>query len=234
MQALYMDDSYLREFGAEITEIRENFVVLDRTTFYPTGGGQPHDTGKIIFSGKEFDVVNVIKQEGKILHQLNSIDSLLVGDKINGVIDWNRRYVLMRHHTAAHIIDAVLYQEAGALATGNQLGTEKSRIDFSLETFSPGQMNGFINKADEIARKGIEVKTYYLGREDAFKIPGIVKLAKAMPPNIETLRIVEIPGVDIQADGGTQVRNTSEIGEITLLSVENRGKNNRRVYYTVK
>jgi len=234
MQALYMDDSYLKEFSAIVTGIDRNNIMLDKTAFYPTGGGQPNDIGKIIKDGQEFDVVKVTKNEGQILHQLNSADSLNVGDNVTGIIDWERRYKLMRMHTAAHVIDAILYKEANALATGGQLGTDKSRMDFSLEVMDKEMIARSIDAANEIIRKDIEVKTYYLDREEALKIPGIIKLANVMPPNIERLRIVEIPGVDIQADGGTQVKNTSEIGEIVLLSVENRGKSNRRIYYTVK
>ncbi len=234
MQVLYMDDSYLKEFSASVANIRDGFVELDRTAFYPNGGGQPNDTGKIIKGETEYDVINVIKNEGKALHQLNSVDGLNVGDTAHGVIDWNRRYRLMKMHTTAHIIDAILYKETGALATGGQLGTDKSRIDFSLDVIDKDRIKQFIDTSNEIVKKGIEVKSYYLAREEAMKIPGIVKLANVMPPAVERLRIIEIPGVDMQADGGTHVKNTSEIGEIILLSVENRGKNNRRIYYTLK
>ena len=234
MQVLYMDDSYLKEFSATVTNIKDSFVELDKTAFYPNGGGQPNDTGKIIKEEAEYDVVNVIKNEGKVLHQLNSADGLNVGDTIHGVIDWVRRYRLMKMHTTAHIIDAILYKEAGALATGGQLGIDKSRIDFSLDVIDKNRIKQFIDASNEIIKREIEVKSYYLAREEAMKIPGIVKLANVMPPNVERLRIIEIPDVDTQADGGTHVRNTSEIGEIVLLSVENRGKNNRRIYYTLR
>ena len=139
----------------------------------------------------------------------------------------------MRMHTAAHIIDAVLYNEAGALCTGNQLGLDKSRIDFSLDVLDRDKMQQYIDMANEWVHKSIDVKIYFLPREEALKIPGVVKLAAVMPPEVKELRIVEIPGIDLQADGGTQVNNTSEIGKISLVSVENKGKNNRRMYYTL-
>ena len=139
----------------------------------------------------------------------------------------------MRMHTSAHIIDAILYQESGALCTGNQLGLDKSRIDFSLDTLDREKIQQYVDIANEWVQKAVDVKIYSLPREDALKIPGIVKLASAMPPEVRELRIVEIPGIDLQADGGTQVKNTSEIGKISLVSVENKGKNNRRMYFTL-
>jgi len=231
--ALYMNDSYLKEFEAVVESVKDDkYVILDKTAFYPTGGGQPHDTGVIVCNSEEYSVVYAGKFSGKISHEVAK-PGLKAGDKITGKIDWERRYRLMRMHTAAHIIDAVLYKEAGALCTGNQLGVDKSRIDFSLEALDRDKMQGYIDIANGYAKKAADVKIYFMKREEALKIPGIVKLAGAMPPEVETLRIVEIPDVDMQADGGTQVKNTSEIGQISLLSVENKGKSNRRLYYTI-
>jgi len=231
--ALYMNDSYLKEFEATVESVKDDkYVILNRTSFYPAGGGQPNDTGIMISDGDEYPVVYVGKFEGKISHEVSK-PGLKAGDKVTGKIDWDRRYRHMRMHTAAHIIDAVLYNEAGALCTGNQLGTDKSRIDFSLDVLNKDKIQQYIGIANEWVKKAIDVNIYSLPREEALKIPGIVKLAGAMPPEVTELRIVEIPGIDIQADGGTQVKNTSEIGEISLVSVENKGKNNRRMYYTI-
>jgi len=228
-----MNDSYLKEFEANVASVNDDkYVVLDKTAFYPSGGGQPHDTGVIISNSSEYSVVYAGKFDGKISHEVAK-PGLKVGDKVTGKIDWDRRYRLMRMHTAAHIIDAILYNEAKALCTGNQLGTDKSRIDFSLDVLDRHKIQQYIDMANEWVKKAIDVKIYFLPREDALKIPGIVKLAAVMPPEVSELRIVEIPGIDIQADGGTQVKNTSEIGKISLVSVENKGKNNRRMYYTV-
>ena len=231
--ALYMDDSYLKEFEAVVENVKDGkYIALDKTAFYPAGGGQPHDTGTLICNGDEYPVVYVGKFSGIISHEI-ARRGLNKGDRIIGRIDWDRRYRLMRMHTAAHIIDAVLYNEAGALCTGNQLGTDKSRIDFSLDVLNKDKIQQYIGIANEWVKKAIDVKIYSLPREEALKIPGIVKLAGAMPPEVTELRIVEIPGIDMQADGGTQVNNTSEIGQISLVSVENKGKNNRRMYYTI-
>ena len=241
--ALYMKDSYIKEFEGVVESVKEDkFVVLNRTYFYPSGGGQPHDTGIMTCNGETcngktyndecYRVIYVGKFSGQISHEVSK-PGLKPGDKIVGKIDWDRRYRLMRMHTAAHIIDAVLYKTAGALCTGNQLGVDKSRIDFSLEMLDREKMRGYIDMANEFVKKAIDVKIYFMRREEALKIPGVVKLASVMPPTADELRIVEIPGVDLQADGGTQVKNTSEIGEINFLSVENKGKDNRRLYYTI-
>lgn len=231
--ALYMKDSYLQEFEAIIESVKDDkYIVLNQSAFYPQGGGQPFDTGAMVREGAEFPVVFVGKFEGKISHEVAK-HGLKVGDSIIGKIDWRRRYRLMRMHTAAHIIDAILYNEAHALCTGNQLGTDKSRIDFSLDVLDRDKIQQYTDMANEWVQKAVDVKIYFLPREEALKIPGIIKLAVVMPPEVKELRIVEIPGIDIQADGGTQVKNTSEIGKISLVSVENKGKNNRRMYYTV-
>ena len=231
--AIYMTNSYLKEFQAVVQSVKDGkFIILDRTAFYPQGGGQPHDTGIIVFNGEEYQVVYAGKFEGKISHEVSK-HGLKAGDSVNCKIDWERRYRLMRMHTAAHIIDAVLYNKAGALCTGNQLGIDKSRIDFSLETLDRDKIQQYIDMANECVKKKIDVKIYFLPREEALKIPGVVKLASVMPPEVKELRIVEIPGIDLQADGGTQVNNTSEIGNISLVSVDNKGKNNRRMYFTL-
>ena len=231
--ALYMTDSYLKEFEAIVQSIKDDkYVILDKTAFYPQGGGQPFDTGVMKNNDDDYPVIFAGKFEGSISHEVSK-PGLKVGDLVNCKIDWQRRYKLMRMHTSAHIIDAILYQEAGALCTGNQLGLDKSRIDFSLDTLDRDKIQQYVDMANEWVRKAVDVKIYFLPREEALKIPGIVKLASVMPPEVKELRIVEILGIDIQADGGTQVKNTSEIGKISLVSVENKGKNNRRMYYTV-
>ena len=233
MKPLYMTDSYIREFDATVAETDGKNIVLNETAFYPNGGGQPNDLGTMEADSGTYNVVNVFKKDGKVWHELDR-EGIAVGDAVKCKIDWERRHRLMRMHTAAHIIDAVLYKETGALTTGNQLGVDKSRIDFSLDLLDKEKIQSYMNEANNIIQSGIDTKIYFLKREEALKIPGIVKLANAMPPNVEELRIFEIPTIDMQADGGTQVRNTREIGRVVLLSVENRGKNNRRIYYRIE
>ena len=234
-RSLYLEDSYLKECDARVVEIIEaKIIVLDQTIFYPRGGGQPSDIGKMIVSGREFRVLNVIKKEGKIIHELDQDAGLKTGDQVHFVLDWNRRYKLMRMHTAAHVLGSTMHRELGVLITGNELGEERTRFDFSLESFDKETFERMVAKANESLSQDLELKVYSLPREEAMKIPGVVKLAGALPPSITELRIVEIPSIDIQADGGTHVKNLREVGQIELLKLENKGKNNRRIYFGLK
>ena len=236
-EPLYLKDSYLKEFEATVIDVREFegniLIVLDRTAFYPIGGGQPYDTGRIINEeGEEYIVKEVYKYKGEIFHVVDR-EGLRVGDKVKGIINWDRRYRLMRMHTAAHLISALMGNEEGVLITGNQLGVEKSRIDFNLETLDREKIRGYVEKANKLIEEGREVKTYFLPREEALKIPTISRLAKGLPGDLKEIRIVEIEGIDKQADGGTHVKNIKEIGRIELLKIENKGRNNRRLYFTL-
>ncbi len=231
-ELLYFTNSYLNEFSAKVIEVIGNDIVLDKTAFYPTGGGQPHDVGMVLRGGEEFGVVGVCKKDGKVIHTVEKT-GLHTGDIITGKIDWQRRYKLMRMHTTAHLLSALFYTRAGVLITGNQLNTDKSRIDFNLETLDKELITQLVTEANAAIVKDVPVKVYSLPREDAMNNPDIVKLAGALPPSIATLRIVEIQGIDVQADGGTHVKSLSEIGKIEILSLENKGKNNRRLYFTV-
>lgn len=233
-KALYMNDSYLREFEATVESVKDDkFIVLDKTSFYPSGGGQPHDTGVIICNGEEYPVVYTGKFSGKISHEVSK-PGLKTGDKVIGRINWDRRHKFMRMHTAAHLLISIFNKESNVLITGNQIDEGKTRIDFNMENFDRERIMGYIETANDLIKQNVHVKTYYLPRDEAMKIPGIVKLAGALPPDVQTLRIVEIPGVDIQADGGTHVKSLSEIGTIAFVSAENKGKDRKRVYYAVK
>ena len=232
-QALYLEDSYMRECTAAVASAQGKELVLDRTVFYPRGGGQPFDTGAIISASGEFRVVSVAKRDGLIVHELGRDSGLKQGDEVRCVLDWERRYRLMRMHTAAHVLAAVMHAELGALITGNQLEEDKARFDFSLSGFDRTKFEQAVEKANALLSAGAELKTYSLPRDEAMKIPGIVKLAGALPPSITELRIVEIPGIDVQADGGTHVRDLKEVGRIGILRLENKGRENRRIYFTL-
>lgn len=230
---LYLDGSYLKEFEATVEEVNNGrYVVLNKTAFYPMGGGQLYDTGVMIKNGEEYKVIYVGKFEGKISHEVDK-EGLKVGDKVKARIDWERRYKLMRYHTAAHIISGVFNKETGALITGNQLDIDKGRIDFDLENFDREKINEYFKKANELIKKDLPIKNYYITREEALGMPEIAKLAKGLP-DVENLRIVEIIGFDRQADGGTHVRSLGEVGEIEFIKAENKGKSNRRVYFKIK
>lgn len=233
---VYQRDSYIRELYARVTGIEEDNVYLDRTIFHPRSGGVDHDTGYIVRDNSVYNVVFVAfdKRKNDVAHKVNDPRGLSIGDKVKLVIDWNRRYRLMRLHTAAHILAAVMYSEYGALITGGNITVDKAYDDYSLEVFDREVFVSAVKKANEIVKKDLEVKIYWLPRQEAIKIPGLVKLASRMPPDLEQLRIVEIPGVDIQADGGPHVKRTSEIGEIEIIGIVNKGRRRKRLYYTVK
>ena len=230
-KALFLTDSYLKESPATVVSIKDGkYVSLDQTIFYAKGGGQPHDTGKIIKGKDIYNVVYVSKFSGEISHEVDHA-GLQKDDHVYCVLNWERRYKLMRSHTAAHVLASLLNRGTGALITGNQLEEDHVRFDFSLEKFDRALLEGYLRKANELFETDVPVKWYDLPREEAMKIPGIVKMAEAFPPNLPVLRIVEIVGVDKQADGGTHVKNLKEIGKIELLKTENKGKNNRRIYF---
>jgi len=232
-QALYLTDHYAKEFEAEVLSVKDGkYVVLSKTLFYPASGGQPNDTGTLeTEDGRKFNVVFAIKVGDNISHEVET-EGLKEGDKVKGKIDWERRYTLMRMHTASHILSSVFHKEAGALITGNQLGTDKSRIDFSLDDFDRDKIEEYTKKANELIKLNKRVKVSFVSREEAMKIPGVMKLAgPALPPEIKTWRLLEIEDIDLQADGGTHVASTSEVGEVKIVKIENKGKNNRRVYF---
>ncbi len=235
MQPLYLQDPYLREFAATVKEVNSGkFIVLDRTAFYPSSGGQPHDTGYIVrqSDNQEFSVLYTGKFSGQVSHEV-SMEGLNPGDSVACRLDWDRRHVLMRMHTAAHVLSAVIFNSTGALITGNQLSPDKSRIDFSLEEFDRSALGGWVEEANSLVRKDLPVLVSELPREEAEREPGLARLSKGLPPAIRTIRIVEISGLDRQADGGTHVKSLAEIGTIKFLGAENKGKARRRIYFTL-
>ncbi|AKB85576.1 alanyl-tRNA editing protein AlaXM [Methanococcoides methylutens] len=231
MEALYLKDCYVREFEATVLSVTDDkFVVLDRTAFYPKSGGQPYDTGVLISDGKEYKVVFVGKFEGQISHEVSE-PGLKEGDKVKGIIDWDRRTLFMNYHTASHILSAIIHNETGAKISGNQIAEEKTRVDFNLENFDREQIGSYEAKVNEVIDRGINVKIDILPREEALTIPSVVKLKDAFPPEIEEIRVIRIPEIDDQACGGTHVKNTGEIPHIEIFKAENKGKNNRRIYF---
>jgi len=232
--ALFLGDSYLKECPATVVSVKDGkYVILDQTVFYAKGGGQPCDTGKIIRDNEVFNVIYVGKFSGEISHEVDN-SGLQIGDKIQCSLNWPRRYKLMRSHTAAHVIAALLHKGTGALITGNQLEEDHVRFDFSLEKFDRAILEANMAKANELFASDVSVKSYELSREEAMKIPDVVIMAEAFPPDLPVLRIVEIASVDREADGGTHVKNLMEIGKVELIRTENKGKNNRRIYFKLK
>lgn len=231
---LYHADSYLKEFEATVIKNdRElNAVILDRTAFYPGGGGQVADTGVIRSGETTYNLVRAKHSPDGILHILEPGQSLPVEDaRVTGVIDWERRYQVMRTHTAMHILCGVIFRDFGAHVTGGDMEPLKGRMDFEFESMTSelvGTINTAINKEVQAAR---EVRARVLPREEAFKIPDLIRTKiNLLPEGIKEVRTVEIVGLDLQADGGTHVKNTSEVGVMHVTDYKSKGKINKRIY----
>lgn len=229
-ELLYLTDSYLREFEAIVVEVEGGKVILDRTAFYPQGGGQPSDFGTLLdVQGQTYKVLKVTKQGGKVFHKLD-MDPPPAGAKVYGEIDWEHRYKLMRTHTALHILCGVIFRDYGASVTGGNMEPLEARMDFELEHMSADfaqEVEEKINREVEAAR---QVKIKILPREKAFQIPDLIRTKiNLLPEGIKEVRVVEIEGLDMQADGGTHVANTKEVGYIRVVGHESKGRINKRL-----
>ncbi len=230
---LYLEDQYMKEFDATVVKRVDNGVILDKTAFFPRMSGLEGDRGVLIAGVRRYPVSSVRVVDGDIVHIIEG-ELPGEGEAIHGVIDWENRYRQMRLHTAVHIFSAFMYELYGAEVSGGHINAEKARIQYTVDQLTPEMIEEVLKRSNEVVQKDLPVKVYWLPREEALKIPGIVKLAAKMPPTIERWRIVEIPGVDTQADGGVHVARTGEIGEIVFLKKENKGKGRKAVHITVK
>ncbi|CAN5567884.1 alanyl-tRNA editing protein AlaXM [soil metagenome] len=228
---LYMADSYATEFTATVSGVADDGeVVLDRTLFYPTGGGQPHDTGTLSAGDRSWAVVDARKRGPLVMHQIDGDSPPVVGEQVTGTIDWERRYKLMRTHTALHVLCGVIFKEYGASVTGANIQLDKARMDFELEDLSPERVSAIEERVNDELRKGLPVSWRSVPREEAFQIPDLIRTKiNLLPPQISEVRVVEIEGLDLQADGGTHVRNTSEVGQINITGTRSKGKSNKRI-----
>jgi misacylated tRNA(Ala) deacylase len=204
-------------------------VTLDRTAFYPGGGGQSHDTGVLIWDGIERTVTKVKKQGNVVWHWLEG-ELPAAGTSVTGRLDWEHRYKLMRTHTALHILCGVIWRDYGASVTGGNMQPGKARMDFELESMSTDFAEAVELKINEEVVAARPVAWRELPREEAFQIPDLIRTKiNLLPPQITKVRVVEIEGLDLQADGGTHVANTSEVGTIHVVKHESKGKINKRL-----
>lgn len=228
---LYLQDSYLQEFDATVVAVYEDekSIVLNRTAFYPTGGGQPCDRGTIQFDGETVQVTKVKKVNGAIRHYIDG--AMPEPDAtVHGKIDWERRYTLMRMHTAMHAISAVVWREYQAQVTGGNFEPLKGRLDFEFETLTAEMTGEIEDKVNAKISKGLGISAEILPREEAEKIPDLIRTkVNLLPPNLTEIRVVSIDGLDVQADGGTHVKNTSEIGTIKIVGYKSKGRINKRI-----
>ncbi len=232
-EALYHTDAYQREFEAVVAAVDGQAVALDRTAFYPGGGGQPNDTGRLTAGGDTWNVLKVRKAGDLIWHELDSAPPP-AGSAVQGALDWERRYRLMRTHTAMHILCGVIFRDYGASVTGGNMEPLRGRMDFEFETMRQElvrEIEARIN-AEVAAARPVHVKI--LPRAEAFAIPDLIRTKiNLLPPGIEFVRTVEIAGLDLQADGGTHVANTREVGRIQVVDYRSKGKINKRIEVAV-
>lgn len=238
VRLLFQHDSYTREFEATVQRVDGLKIFLDQTAFHPGPSGGL-DTDKGFFElpdGERVEVLQAVEENNDVAHIVSENPGLKPGDRLRGIIDWERRYKMMRLHTASHVLLAVLYRLYGALVTGGHITPEGARDDFDLSGVEDWKkaVTDAVKEANRILKECKEVKVYWLPREDALKIRGIVKLADRLPPNVHEIRVVEIPGVDVQADGGPHVKNTCEVGYIVLQRLESKGARRKRAYYTLE
>ena len=232
-ELLYLRDSYLSEFEAEVVgqDVDQNSVLLDRSAFYPGGGGQLPDQGALWNGETQYCVTKVKRGNAHILNG----DLPPVGCQIRGEIDWDRRYKIMRTHTAMHILCGVIWRDYQASVTGGNMDVLSGRMDFEFERLAPeviAEIERKINFEVEAARA---VKIEILPRETAFQIPDLIRTKiNLLPESIREVRTVEIVGLDLQADGGTHVANTREVGRIKIAKYKSKGGINKRLYVEVE
>jgi misacylated tRNA(Ala) deacylase len=233
---LYMpsaEANYIREFDARVLRRKDDYVVLDRTAFYPEGGGQPTDVGSLSWPGGHVRVARVEKK-GIIKHVLEG-DPLAVPDQVHGSIDWDRRHAHMRMHTAQHLISAVVLELYGAHTVGSQLYVDRSRIDFDRAKLTDADIETARRRFDELVDQGIPVRVYELPREE---VEGRVKVGRAqldlLPRAVTRLRVIEIVGYDLCPCAGTHVRGLSELGHMVPLGRESKGAQKERLHYTLE
>ena len=231
---LCYNDSYLQDFEAIVTDVVGTGIVLDKTVFYPGGGGQPCDTGTIKWDGGSTEVSKVSRVDGKLVHKVE--DSMPdVGESITGVIDWDKRYQLMRTHTALHILCGVVWRDYAAQVTGGNMTPLQARMDFELSEMSSGFASEIENRVNQEVQAERDIKVFNLSREEAFKIPDLIRMKiNKLPDSISEVRIVDISGLDLQADGGTHVHNTREVGNIRVIGHESKGRINTRLRIAVE
>lgn len=235
---LYYENAYQRTFDAAVTAVEQTEkgtrIALDQTAFYPGGGGQPCDLGVLTVSGTAVPLAGVAKDSGEIWHTLAQDAAVQAGDSVHGAVDWERRYALMRTHTALHILCGVVFRDYGAQVTGGNMDPGEGRLDFEFASLSReliGEIEARCN-AEVAAERPVVARI--LPREEAFQIPDLIRTKiNLLPAGIAEVRTLEIVGLDLQADGGTHVANTREIGRIEVYDYKSKGAINKRIYIRV-
>jgi misacylated tRNA(Ala) deacylase len=228
---LYHENSFTYECTAKVVAVEGDEIALDATVFYPGGGGQMADRGIISWDNQQScaNVIAMNKRHDVIWHTLDSIPPS-VGSDVVDTIDWDFRYQMMRTHTALHILCGLIWKEFGVQVTGGQMYPDRARMDFAMENLDKERIAYIEQSVNEAIEADYPIHVYTLPREKAFTIPDLIRTKiNLLPPEIEEVRIVEIVGLDLQADGGTHVHHTKEVGSIKITKTENKGKINKRL-----
>jgi misacylated tRNA(Ala) deacylase len=234
-EELFLKDAYLERFEAQVVGLNGREAILDRTAFYPGGGGQPADKGTLGIGPVRASVVDARREGGSIVHVLNTAIPDTVRE-LNGELDWERRYAHMRYHTALHVLSGIIWKAFGAKVTGGQMRPDRARMDFSF----PGEWTvEVVGEIERLTNEALEeerpVRVYELPREEALKNPDLIRTqVNLVPERVKTVRIVEIEGIDTQADGGTHVANTREVGALEITGHKSKGRHNKRVEFVLR
>lgn len=225
---LYPVDAYAAEVETTVVEAAGNALLLRATPFYPGGGGQPADRGWVRWAGGEVAVAGYRREGDRLWHEVEGTPPP-AGAPVRAALDWPRRYAVMRHHSAVHVLSGVVYHLFGATVTGGQIYPDRARMDFALEDLTRERVAAIEQEANRVIQEGRDILVRFISREE-FEGHDLVRTAKNLvPAHLTTIRVVEIAGFDAQADGGTHVRNTREIGMLRVVQTENKGKMNRRL-----
>jgi misacylated tRNA(Ala) deacylase len=233
----YDVDAYLRSFTALVVaaDPDANAIALDCTAFYPGGGGQPHDEGQLAWGGKRHDVVRVRKHDGAIWHELAADGPLpAVGSQVHGELDWRRRHLLMRTHTAMHVVNGVLWLDHRVQVTGVNMTPGEGRIDVELPSMPAGFGRDLEKRVNEQLDLDLPIRVEFVARSEADTDESLIRSkADLIPRSVDPLRVINIVGLDRQADGGTHVASTAEVGHIRVLKTESKGRLNKRIRLAV-
>ena len=233
-ELLYLSDAELRSFEGHVVGVDGDRVELDRTAFYPTGGGQPHDTGELRWDGGAVSVVEVRKEGDAVWHRLDG-EVPPVGTSVEGTLDWVRRHALMRTHTALHVLCGVIWNEWSVPVTGGNMEPLSARMDFEFDPLP----DGFATRIEDLVNveiaAGRQVQVEFLPRETAVMDEDLIRTKVSLiPETVQEIRVVDIVGLDKQADGGTHVRSTGEIGRFRVVKTESKGKGNKRIRVAIE
>lgn len=224
------EDGYMKEFDATVAAVTDKGVALDRTAFYPGGGGQPPDTGHLMTDSEERVVKKLSRSGGQIVHEIEGGDFPREGSAVHGVLDWERRYNLMRTHTALHILCGVVWRDYAALVTGGNMEPLAARMDFELESMSVDFAREVERAINEEVAAERPVHAAVHPREEALTIPDLIRTkVNLIPESVTEIRTIDIEGLDLQADGGIHVSNTREVGSIRVVKHESKGRINKRL-----